>query len=122
VKETSQIQKKKRKRQLTTIEQITEDTAIKNAAQVTEALNELEAQGVNLDIQVCPKCKSPRLKRVESTGGDIFGNMGLTPPSYKCSDCGWQERLILKATNKRWNVKDVELIREAMDLEDETSE
>ncbi|MCW4023875.1 MAG: hypothetical protein NWF01_02430 [Candidatus Bathyarchaeota archaeon] len=120
--ETSQIQKKKRKRQLTTIEQITEDSAIQNAAQVTEVLNELEAQGVSLDIQVCPKCKSPKLKRVESTGGDVLGNMGLTPPSYKCLDCGWQERLVLKATNKRWNVKDVELIREAMDLEDEPSE
>jgi transposase-like protein len=117
----SQIQKKKRKKQFTALEQMPQETAIQNAAEVTEVLNELETQGVHFDIQICPKCKSPKLNRVESTSGDALGNMGLTPPSYKCEDCGWQERLVLKATNKRWSVKDVELIREAMDIEDEPS-
>jgi len=45
----------------------------------------------------------------------------MLPPSYECPDCGRQERLVLKATNKKMSVRDVELIREAMDAEDDAS-
>ena len=51
----------------------------------------------------------------------MWGHLGMLPPSYECPDCGWQERLVLKATNKKMSVRDVELIREAMDVEDDES-
>ncbi len=104
------------------LEQIEAETAVQNAAEVTQALDELEKQGVRLDIQVCPKCKSPRVRRAKSIGGDMWGHLGMLPPSYECPDCGWQERLVLKATNKPLTVREVELIREAMDIEDDISD
>jgi len=119
----TQVQKKKRKKQqhLTALEQVQEETAVQNAVEVTQALEELEKQGIRLDIQVCPKCKSPRVKRAQSTGGDMWAHLGMLPPSYECPDCGWQERVVLKATNKPLTVREVELIREAMEIEDNQS-
>lgn len=118
----TQVQKKKRRKQrLSALEQVQEETASQNASEVTQALDELEKQGICLDIQVCPKCKSPKVRRAKSTGGDMWGHLGILPPSYECPDCGWQERLVLKATNKKTSVRDVELIREAMDAEDDES-
>jgi hypothetical protein len=118
----TQVQKKKRKKkQLSVLEQVQEETAIQNATEVAQALEELEKQGIRLDIQVCTKCKSPKVRRAKSTGGDMWGHLGMLPPSYECPDCGWQERVVLKATNKRMSVRDVELIREAMDIKDDES-
>ncbi len=119
--ETQTQKKKRKKQQLPVLEQVQEETAIQNATEVAQALEELEAQGIRLDIQVCPKCKSPKVRRAKSTGGDMWGHIGLLPPSYECPDCGWQERLVLKATNKPLSVRDVELIREAMDVKDDES-
>ena len=118
----TQVQKKKRKkRQLAVLEQVQEETVIQNAIEVTRALEELEKQGIRLDIQVCPKCKSPKVRRAKSTGGDMWAHTGMLPPSYECPDCGWRERVVLKATNKPLSVRDVELIREAMDIKDDAS-
>jgi len=118
----SQAQKKKKKRQkLSFLEQVQEETAVQNAVEVTQALEELTTQGVKLEIQVCPKCKSPKVKRAKSSGGDMWGHMGMLPPSYECPVCGWQERIVLKATNKPLTVREVELIREAMAIEDKES-
>ena len=117
--ETRTQKKKRKKQQLTVLEQVQEETAIQNAIEVTQALEELEKQGIRLDIQVCPKCKSPKVRRAKSTGGDMWAHIGMLPPSYECPDCGWQERLVLKATNKPLSVRDVELIREAMDIKDD---
>lgn len=98
-----------------------EEAAVKNAKNVTEALDELEKKGHHIDIQVCPKCKSPKVERAKSTGGDMWAHIGLLPASYECLKCGWQERLVLKATNKKLSVRDVEIIREALDETDEGS-
>jgi hypothetical protein len=117
----TQVQKKKRKKQLTVFEQVQEETAIKNAAEVTEVLEELAKEGKRVDIQVCPRCKSPKVKRAQSTGGDMWGHMGMQPPSYECPDCGWQERIVVKATNKPLTVREVELIREAMEIDGDGS-
>lgn len=119
----TQVQKKKRKKQqFQALQQAQEEIAIQNATGVAQALEELEAQGIRLDIQVCPKCKSPKVRRAKSTGGDMWGHLGMVQPSYECPDCGWQERVVLKATNKPSSVRDVELTREAMDVEDNESE
>ena len=119
--ETQTQKKKRKKQQLTVLEQVQEETAIQNAIEVTQALEELEAQGIRLDIQVCPKCKSPKVRRAKSTGGDMWAHIGMLPPSYECPDCGWQGRVVLKATNKSLSVRDVALIREAMDVKDDES-
>jgi transposase-like protein len=117
--EEAKTKKKRKKRQLVVMEEPQEE--IQNAVEVAQALEELEKQGKRVDIQVCPKCKSPKVHRAKSTGGDMWGHIGLLPPSYECPDCGWQERLVLKATNKPLTVRDVELIREAMDVEGDES-
>jgi transposase-like protein len=116
---SEQTQKKKRRRkQQMVLEQVQEEVAVQNAVEVTEALEELKQQGVKLEIQVCPKCKSPRVKRARSTGGDMWAHLGMIMPSYECPDCGWQERVVLKATNKPLTVREVELIREAIEIAD----
>ena len=119
--ETQTQKKKRKKQQLTIVEQVQEETAIQNAKEVTRVLEELEKQGKRVDIQVCPKCKSPRVRRAKSTGGDMWAHIGMLPPSYECPDCGWQERIVLKATNKRLSVREVEIIREAMEVKDDES-
>ncbi len=112
-------QKKRKKQQFAVAEELQEE--IQNAVEVAQALEELEKEGKQLDIQVCPKCKSPKVRRAKSTGGDMWAHIGLLPPSYECPDCGWQERIVLKATNKPLSVKEVELIAEAQDIEDESA-
>ena len=119
--ETQEQKKKRKKQQLTIVEQVQEETAIQNAKEVTDALEELENQGYQVDIQVCPRCKSPKIERSKSTGGDMWAHIGILPPSYECPDCGWQERIILKATNKKLTIREVEIIREAMDVKDNGS-
>ena len=47
--------------------------------------------------------------------------MGLLPPMFECEECGWQARLVLKATNKPLTVREIELILEAKELENESS-
>ncbi len=113
-----QQKKKRKKQQLTAIEQVQEELAVQNAIAVTEVLEELKQQGTQFDIQVCPKCKSPRVRRAKDNGGDMWAHIGMIQPSYECPDCGWQERIVLKATNKPLTVREVELIREAMDEDD----
>ena len=44
--ETQTQKKKRKKQQLTVSEQVQEETAIQNAIEVTEALEELENQGI----------------------------------------------------------------------------
>jgi hypothetical protein len=119
--ETQEQKKKRKKQHLSIIEQGQEETAIQNAKDVAEVLEELDKQGIQLDIQVCPRCKSPKVKRAQSTGGDMWAHIGMLPPSYECPDCGWQERTVIKATNKKLSVREVELIREAMEVEDSSN-
>ncbi len=116
--ETQEQKKRRKKKQLIIVEQVQEEKVVQNAKEVTEALDELEAQGYQVDIQVCPRCKSPKIERAKSTSGDMWAHIGILPPSYECPDCGWQERIVLKATNKKLTVREVELIREVMDETD----
>ena len=105
--------KKKKKRQLL----LEENTADQNVLEVNSVLEELEKEKKYLDIQVCPKCRSPRIRRVGSMKGDTSGHMGLLPPKFECTDCGWQERLVLKATNRKDSLKNIAIIAEALDPE-----
>jgi len=107
--------KKRKKRQFLVLEEQTEESP--TLAELVKVLEELEKEGKLVEIQVCPKCKSPRVRRVKTMSGDLWSHLGWFPPKFECEECGWQARLVLKATNKRWSVKDVEIIAEASDSE-----
>lgn len=113
--ETQEQKKKKKKKQLTVLE--TEKVESELLPELVEALNELEKEKKYVDIQVCPKCKSPLVRRVGSMVGDMSAHMGFTPPKYECRECGWRERTVLKATNKPTTVKDVVIMVEAKDAD-----
>ena len=87
--------------------------------ELMKGLEELEKEKRYVDIQVCPNCKSPLVRRVGSMTGDMSAHMGWTPPKYECRECGWRERLVLKATNRPTSVRDVVIMKEARDAEDE---
>jgi len=110
--------KKKRKKQPLVIleEQVEENQAL---AELVKVLEQLEKEGKLVEIQVCPKCKSPRVRRVKTMGGDLWSHLGWLPPKFECEECGWRARLVLKATNKRLSVKDVEIIAEASTSENQ---
>ena len=86
-------------------------------SELLEVLEELEREGKHIDVQICPHCKSPRVRRVRSMNGDMSGHMGLLPVKFECLDCGWRERLVLKATNRKLGLKEVAIIAEALNLE-----
>ena len=115
--EEEQKKKKKKKRQQTVL--ATEKVESELLPQLVEALDELEKEKKYVDIQVCPRCKSPLVRRVGSMVGDMSAHMGFTPPKYECRECGWRERTALKATNKPTTVKDVVMMAEAKDADTE---
>ena len=113
--EQTQKKKKKKKKQLSILE--TEKVESEQLPKLVEALDELEKEKKYVDIQVCPNCKSPKVLRVGSMKGDMSAHMGLTPPKYECPECGWRERLIVKATNRPTSVRDVVIMAEANEAE-----
>jgi len=109
--EPERRKKKRKKRQFVVLEMQTEESP--GLAELVKVLEELEKEGKLVDVQVCPKCKSPRVHRVKTMSGDLWSHLGWLPPKFECEECGWRARLVLKATNKRLSVKDVEIIAEA---------
>ena len=91
----------------------------KNVQKLVQRLDELKKKGKFVDVAVCPKCKSVNLRRVASSGGDMSGHLGWLPVMYECLDCGWRGRLEIFATNKKQSWKEVALMAEARDLEEE---
>jgi hypothetical protein len=114
--EAERQKKKRKKRQFVILEEQAEESP--ELAELVKALEELEKEGKLVEIQVCPRCKSPHVRRVKTMSGDLWSHLGWVPPKFECGECGWQARLVLKVTNKRWSVKDVEIIAEASDTED----
>lgn len=84
-----------------------------------EVLEELRREGKFVDVQICPRCKSAKVRRAGSMSGDMSGHMALLPVKYECLDCGWRERLVIKATNRPLGWKEMAIIAEALDLKDE---
>jgi RNase P subunit RPR2 len=109
--------KKKKKRQISLLE--SEQVESELLPELVKRLEELEKEKIYVDIQVCPKCKSPLVRQVGSMVGDMSAHMGFTPPKYECRECGWRERLVLKATNKPTTVKDVVIMAEAKEADAE---
>jgi hypothetical protein len=92
----------------------------KNIEKISQRLDELRKNGKYVDVAVCPECKSPNLRRVKSTCGDMTGHLGWLPVMYECLDCGWRGRLEIYATNRKQNWREVAIMAEARDLEAET--
>jgi len=109
--ETERQKKKRKKRQVLILDEQTEES--QTLVELVKVLEELEKEGKLVEVQICPKCKSPRVRRVKTMSGDLWSHLGWAPPKFECEECGWQARLVLKATNKRLSVKDVEIIAEA---------
>ena len=108
-------QAQKKKKQLSILE--TEKVESELLPELVKALDELEKEKKYVDIQVCPNCKSPKVLRVGSMKGDMSAHMGLTPPKDECPECGWREKLVLKATNRPTSVRDVVIMAEANEAE-----
>ncbi|NLE05815.1 MAG: hypothetical protein GX638_13600 [Crenarchaeota archaeon] len=113
--EVQQKKKKKKKSQLNLME--TEQVESELLSELVKELEELEKEKKYVDIQVCPKCKSPLVRKVGSNIGDMSAHMGFTSPKYECGECGWRERIVLKATNKPTTVRDVVIRAEAKEPE-----
>ncbi len=111
-----QQRKKKRKRQLVLLKQ--EEIQSESLPALVEALDELAKEGKFVDVQICPRCKSARVRRVGTMSGDMSGHLAITPVKYECLDCGWRERLVIKATNRPLGWKEMAIIAEALDLRD----
>jgi ssDNA-binding Zn-finger/Zn-ribbon topoisomerase 1 len=109
--------KKKRKKKTRLVLLQEQEAESPTLAELVAALTELEREGKFVDVQICPKCKSPKVRRVETMSGDLWGHMGLVPAKFMCPECGWRARLVLKATNKRLSVRDAEIIAEALEAE-----
>ncbi|MCK5628351.1 hypothetical protein KAI12_02700 [Candidatus Bathyarchaeota archaeon] len=112
---SEQKPKKKQKQELVVEQEKAEN---KNVGKLVQALEELKHEEKFVDIQVCPKCKSARLRRVNAMMGDMMGHVGWLPVIYECLDCGWRGRLEVLATNKKQSWKEIALIAEASDIEE----
>ena len=110
--EEKKRKKKRKQRQIAVLKQKRAES--QKFVQLIEALEELEKEKKYVDIQICPHCKSPRVCRVGTISGDISGHMGWLPVKLECLDCGWRERLVVKATNRKRGVKEVAMIAEAL--------
>jgi hypothetical protein len=42
----------------------------------------------------------------------------MLPAKFECRDCGWRERLVVKATNRKLGVKEVAIIAEAINIKE----
>lgn len=111
--EEQKQKKKKKKKQLVVLE--TEQVE-SDLIELVEVLEELEKEKKHVDVQICPNCKSPKLRKVNSMQ-DALGHMGIAPPKHECKQCGWRGKLVIKATNKPTTVKDVVIMAEANEAE-----
>jgi rubrerythrin len=110
-------EKKKKKKQPNLLETKKDESEL--LPELMKGLEELEKEKKYIDIQICPKCKSPLVRRVGSMKGDITGHLGWTPPKFECPECGWRERLVIKATNRPTSIKDIVIMAEGKDAENE---
>jgi len=108
--DTKQKKRRNKKSQLNVVE--TKQVESTFLPELIEKLDELAKEKKYIDIQICSNCKSPLIRRVGSMSGDLFSHMGVTPPKYECGECGWREKLVLKATNKPTTIRDVVIMAE----------
>jgi len=115
--EEKQKKKKKKQKQIALLKQ--ETVGSQKFLELLEVLEDLEKEEKYVDVQICPHCKSPRVRRVGTMSGDMPGHMGWLPVKFECLDCGWRERLVVKATNRKLGLKQVAIIAEALNFKKE---
>ena len=54
----------------------------------------------------------------QEKSSSLMGHLGMQLSRYECLVCGWQGCVVLKATNKKLSVWEVEIIRNAMEEKD----
>ena len=64
---------------------------------VRKALDELKRKGKDMDIAICPVCKSYRVVQLTSFDLGFFGSF---QPSYYCLECGWYGRTLTIMSNR----------------------
>jgi predicted RNA-binding Zn-ribbon protein involved in translation (DUF1610 family) len=114
---SEQKQKKKQKKKKKQRVVLETEPVESELSELVEVLEELEKEKEYVDVQICPHCKSAKVRRVKSLQGDALGHMGLAPPKYECKKCGWRGNLVVKASNKPTTVKDVVIMAEANEAE-----
>ena len=85
--------------------------------ELTKILEDWKKEGKYVDVQICPRCKSTKVRRVGSMGGDMSGQMALTSPKFECVNCGWRGRLTIYATNRPLAKKQMTVLADAFDLD-----
>ena len=110
--------RKKKKKQKPTVLLKQKKAESQKFLELLEVLDKLEKEEKDVDIQICPHCKSPRVRRVRSMDGDMSGHIGVLPVKFECRDCDWRERLVVKATNRKLGLKEVAIIAEASNVKE----
>lgn len=116
MKRAKKKRRKKQIQQLTSLKE--EEKESRMLLELVHALEDLEEEGKFVDLKICPKCKSPKVRRVGSMSGDLWGHMAILPSKSECEECGWRGRLGLQATNRSLGIKDVAMMMEAADLDE----
>jgi hypothetical protein len=66
---------------------------------VRQALDEWKKKGFDVDLPICPICKSPRLVQLTSAH-DLGMFPGSLQPAFYCIDCGWYGRIAPVMSNR----------------------
>ncbi len=73
---TAKEKSKKKKKQKLVL--LAEEKTVSDAfPELLKLLEKLEEQGKFLDVQICPRCKSARVKRVHTMKGDMSSHLNL---------------------------------------------
>jgi hypothetical protein len=112
--EESETKKRKKKTQIAVLMEHEESQTF---FELVKALEELEKEQKFVDVQICARCKSPKVRRVGTMNGDLLSHMGILPPKFEFEECGWRARIVLKATNRPLSIKNIEIITEAKSIE-----
>lgn len=109
-------EKKKRRQRLVVLKE--EEIVSESFPELVRVLEELREEEKFVDVQVCPRCKGGRVRRVGGLRGDMSGDLAVTPVKFECLDCGWRGRLVIKATNRPLGWREVAIIAEALDIKE----
>jgi hypothetical protein len=80
-------------------------------------LDDFRKKGKFVDVQLCPHCKSTRVRRVGSMSGDMSGQTAMTMPKFECLDCGWRGRQAIYATNRPLDKKMMAVVADSSGVE-----
>ena len=85
--EEKRKKKKKRKKQKQKLVLLAEEEIVSETfPELLKLLEELEKEGKFVDIQICPRCKSARVKRIRTLKGDMSSHLTITPIKYEGLD------------------------------------